>query len=120
MERRFWCRYRTCVQAGEQRRPGQTGKSYWELYPVGAAQIHFGVGTGEPGATRSPADLCEARAQGPSEAGTDPTFARPRFDSNHRTLPRGQAKPRRCTLRSLGNESVLGAPEIEAGSMIDN
>jgi hypothetical protein len=113
----FGDRYRTCVQAGEQRRPGDTGKPHWELHPADAAQIHFGVGIGEPGATRSPADLCEAGAQGQSEVGTDPTFARPCLDSNHRMLPRGETKPRRCTLRSPGNEIVLGASQIEAGGM---
>src|SRR5438132_9681011 len=110
MEGRVRDRYWTCVQAGEQGRPGDTGKSHWELYRVGAAQIHFGVGIGEPSAPRSPADLRAARAQGPSEAGTDPTFARPFLDSNHRTLPRGEAKYRRCTMRSLGNEIVLDTP----------
>src|SRR5216684_8558491 len=117
MERCFRDTYGTGVQASEQRRPADTRISLWELYPVGAAQVYLGVGSGEPGATRSPAHLCEVSAPGPGEAGTDPNLAWPCLYPNHRTLPWGQAKPRRCTLRSFENEIVLGAHRIKTGSM---
>src|SRR5579864_6321646 len=80
MESRFRCRYRTGVQAGEQGRPADTRKSQWELYPVGTAQVHFGVGIGEPRATRSPT-LCRIPdyAECDHRQGIESAFAIRRF-----------------------------------------
>src|SRR5262249_33150779 len=117
MERLFRNTYGAGVQAGQQGRPAGTRKSHWELYPARTPQVHFEVGIGEPGTTRSPPDLCEAGAPGPREAGTDPNLAWPCFGPNHGTIPWRQAGPRRRPLRSSGNEIVLAIPSIKAGRM---